>query len=172
MPTVVTTAARATSASPAAPRTSRSTRTVVPSTTTSARPPRITQTTRAVVRPPDRVVTSDILAAVNRYRQQAGVAVLQETSCADASALIHAKDQAAAGRMYHRTLNQIETACKLVGGENIAYGYATPAAALAGWWASPGHRANMLDARYRYMGVAVAYGTDGTPYYTQVFYIP
>lgn len=118
------------------------------------------------------MITQDLLAAVNAYRRQAGVAELSENSCADASALIHAKSQAAANRMYHRTLGQVENACKMVGGENIAFGYATPAAVLKGWWGSPGHRANMLDARYRYMGIAVAYSANGTPYYTQVFYIP
>lgn len=119
-----------------------------------------------------RVVTADVLAAVNRYRRQAGVAAIEEGGCANASALHHAEAQAAAGRMFHRTLSQIEAACKMVGGENIAYGYATPAAALQAWWASPAHRANILDGRYRTMGVAMAYATDGTPYYTQVFYIP
>jgi uncharacterized protein YkwD len=44
-------------------------------------------------------------------------------------------------------------------GENIAWGtlyLATPRAIVAAWMASPGHRANILDARYRETGIGVA----------------
>jgi len=44
-------------------------------------------------------------------------------------------------------------------GENIAWGtlwLATPQAIVAAWMASPGHRANILDAAYRETGVGVA----------------
>ncbi len=44
-------------------------------------------------------------------------------------------------------------------GENIAWGtlyLATPRAIVATWMASPGHRANILDARYRETGIGVA----------------
>jgi uncharacterized protein YkwD len=44
-------------------------------------------------------------------------------------------------------------------GENIAWGtlgLASPRAVVAAWMASPGHRANILDARYRETGVGVA----------------
>jgi uncharacterized protein YkwD len=44
-------------------------------------------------------------------------------------------------------------------GENIAWGtrrLATPRAIVAAWMASPGHRANILDPRYRETGIGVA----------------
>jgi uncharacterized protein YkwD len=44
-------------------------------------------------------------------------------------------------------------------GENIAWGtlgLATPRAIVATWMASPGHRANILDPRYRETGIGVA----------------
>jgi uncharacterized protein YkwD len=44
-------------------------------------------------------------------------------------------------------------------GENIAWGtlwLATPRAIVAAWMASPGHRANILDARYRNTAIGVA----------------
>jgi uncharacterized protein YkwD len=44
-------------------------------------------------------------------------------------------------------------------GENIAWGtlyLATPRAIVASWMASPGHRANILDPRYRETGIGVA----------------
>jgi len=43
-------------------------------------------------------------------------------------------------------------------GENIAWGtrwLATPRAIVAAWMASPGHRANILDPRYRETGIGV-----------------
>ena len=64
-------------------------------------------------------------------------------------------------------------------GENIAWGtlyLATPRAIVASWMASPGHRANILDARYRETGIGVsprppaslAHGQPGA-IYTQDF---
>lgn len=49
-------------------------------------------------------------------------------------------------------------------GENIAYNYLDAAAAVEGWLNSPGHRKNLLDKSYTYMG-------EGTfqKYYTQNF---
>jgi uncharacterized protein YkwD len=47
-------------------------------------------------------------------------------------------------------------------GENIAFGQATqgtPRAILAAWLASPGHRANLLRAQFRYQGLAVRSAT-------------
>ncbi len=44
-------------------------------------------------------------------------------------------------------------------GENIAWGtlgLATPRAIVATWMASPGHRANILDPRYRETGIGVS----------------
>lgn len=51
-------------------------------------------------------------------------------------------------------------------GENIAYGYATPKAVVDGWMNSSGHRANILNASYKQIGVGyVARGN----YWTQMF---
>lgn len=48
-----------------------------------------------------------------------------------------------------------------VGGENLAMmnGGATPRLIVAAWMASAGHRANLLDPRYRETGVGVSVGT-------------
>lgn len=51
-------------------------------------------------------------------------------------------------------------------GENIAMGYATPAAVVAGWMNSEGHRANILSSAYTKIGVG--YVADGR-YWTQQF---
>ena len=51
-------------------------------------------------------------------------------------------------------------------GENIAYGYKTPEAVVNGWMNSAGHRANILNASYKEIGVG--YVADGN-YWTQMF---
>ena len=51
-------------------------------------------------------------------------------------------------------------------GENIAYGYGSPAAVVNGWMNSSGHRANILNASYTQIGVG--YCASGN-YWTQMF---
>ncbi|MBP1757895.1 MAG: hypothetical protein H6Q61_144 [Firmicutes bacterium] len=51
-------------------------------------------------------------------------------------------------------------------GENIAYGYATPAAVVEGWMNSQGHRENILKSTYTEIGVG--YVQNGN-YWTQLF---
>ena len=51
-------------------------------------------------------------------------------------------------------------------GENIAKGYATPQAVVNGWMNSEGHRANILNASFRQIGVG--YVSSGN-YWTQMF---
>ncbi len=63
-------------------------------------------------------------------------------------------------------------------GENIAWGslwLGTPKAVVASWMRSPGHRANILDARYRDTGIGVSPHTEALSHgqsggiYTQDF---
>lgn len=54
-------------------------------------------------------------------------------------------------------------------GENIAYGYSTPAAVMNGWMNSPGHRANILGKQYNQIGVGMVKNSKGQIYWTQVF---
>ena len=51
-------------------------------------------------------------------------------------------------------------------GENIAYGQRTPAAVVAAWMNSSGHRANILNSSYTQIGVG--YHEAGN-YWTQMF---
>ncbi|MDR2502008.1 MAG: CAP domain-containing protein, partial [Oscillospiraceae bacterium] len=55
------------------------------------------------------------------------------------------------------------------GGENIAYGQATPAAVMDAWMKSPGHRANIMSPIYTQLGVGAAKSANGTLYWTQMF---
>jgi len=58
--------------------------------------------------------------------------------------------------------------------ENIAAGQMTPEAVMAGWISSPGHCANLMDADYTDMGVALASNRHSQmgAYWTQEFGSP
>ena len=53
--------------------------------------------------------------------------------------------------------------------ENIAYGQRTPEAVMNAWMNSPGHRANILNANVKEIGVGAAVSSGGTIYWTQIF---
>ena len=59
----------------------------------------------------------------------------------------------------------------LTGGENIAAGYRTPEQAHKSWMDSGGHRKNIRNENYRYMGVGAYYlpGSEYGWYWVQVF---
>lgn len=58
-------------------------------------------------------------------------------------------------------------------GENIAAGQRSVDEVMAGWLASPGHCANIMDARFTQMGAAyVLAARPAAPFWTQVFATP
>lgn len=52
-------------------------------------------------------------------------------------------------------------------GENIAYGYSSPASVMQAWLGSPGHRANILNPSTRFIGIGCV--NAGQPWWTQDF---
>jgi uncharacterized protein YkwD len=54
-------------------------------------------------------------------------------------------------------------------GENIAFGFDTPAAVMKGWLHSTGHRRNIEYRRWAAIGVGVATGSNGLLYWAQDF---
>lgn len=53
-------------------------------------------------------------------------------------------------------------------GENVAYGFSTPQAALTAWINSDGHRAN-LEGNYSHFGLSISQDENGRFYYTNIF---
>ena len=132
------------------------------------------------------------LCLVNRERLAVGEAALRVNERLAQAAQAHTDDMVAADYFDHvdrsgrgalermRSVGYVYSA--RIGyeiGENIAWGtgvLATPRAIVAAWMASPGHRANILDPRYRDTAVGVSsrlpsslgHGTSGG-IYTQDF---
>jgi len=58
-------------------------------------------------------------------------------------------------------------------GENIAFGPESAEEVVAGWLASPGHCANIMDARFQHIGVGLSTGRGrGRIYWVQNFGAP
>lgn len=55
-------------------------------------------------------------------------------------------------------------------GENLAYGQTSSIFAHEGLMNSLGHRENILQSKYKYLGVGVAFNGENHPYYTENFY--
>lgn len=54
-------------------------------------------------------------------------------------------------------------------GENIAYGYKSPASVVQAWLESPGHRRNIENDGYEAIGIGAAISASGRMYWTQNF---
>lgn len=54
-------------------------------------------------------------------------------------------------------------------GENLAKNYSTATDVVNAWMASPTHKANVMDAGFKTLGIAVFQGSDGHWYWAQEF---
>jgi uncharacterized protein YkwD len=115
-----------------------------------------------------------IIAYTNQEREAHGLAPLQVNSKLMSAANYQAAWMAALQTMSHTLPDPLPTPqsrLKYFGyqwqwwGENIAYGYTTARSVTTAWWNSPEHRANILNAHFTQIGVAVHYSTSGVPYY-------
>jgi uncharacterized protein YkwD len=115
-----------------------------------------------------------VLALINDYRQANGLAPLAVQPQLTAAARWLSGDMAAkryfshtdsAGRDPFARMADFGYTANTWKGENIAAGYASAAEVVAGWQASPGHNANLLNANFRTIGVGRAH-LDDSPYRT------
>ncbi len=138
------------------------------------------------------LVREAVFCLVNRERMRHGEAPLRPNTRLRRAAQQHTKSMVAAGYFEHdgpggatplsrmRSVGYISSSTRGYEiGENIGWGtlwLATPRAIVAAWMASPGHRANILDRRFRDTAIGVsanlprsfAHGQPGA-IYTQDF---
>ena len=105
---------------------------------------------------------------VNRQRRRRGIPRLQDVPTLDHVAELFAEDMSRRGYFAHvspegrRLRDRVGTADLQASGEVIAWGcarFATPAATVRGWLASPPHRRLLLSHRYTVIGAGVATGS-------------
>jgi uncharacterized protein YkwD len=123
-----------------------------------------------------------ILDLVNQERYKAGVAALRLSGRLAVAARGHSYDMAMRHYFSHQSADGVGVEQRIRGsdiayteaGENIYMDDLPDRARIAeravrGWLASPGHRKNMLSARFTETGVGVARAADGSTYVTQDF---
>jgi len=106
---------------------------------------------------------------------------LSESRMLDDAARVHARDMLRRKFFDHRGSDGSQPRDRVLRtgyqsrltGENIALGPESAEEVVAGWLDSPGHCANIMDARFQQIGVGVASGKKrGQVYWVQTFGLP
>lgn len=124
-------------------------------------------------------ITDSIFVLINRERLRADLTPLRRSAELSRAAQVQAEQMASAQKLAHDVPGtrypSLASRLKLVGysatasGENVAEGYTSGAAVVAGWMTSTAHRANILSARYTDTGVGTARSKTGRTYHAQLF---
>jgi uncharacterized protein YkwD len=109
------------------------------------------------------------LCLINNKRRAHHIHRVSENHRLDAASMRHAQDMARHNYFEHgdfvgriKSTNYLSGAGSWMVGENIAWGggsYATPKSIVRMWMNSPPHRHNILDPRFREIGIGIARGT-------------
>lgn len=117
----------------------------------------------------------EVLVLVNKERAKEGLSALSMSDTLLPPANTRAKEIKEVfshtrpdGRSWSTVLDDYKISVQTAG-ENLAYGYNTPEAVVTGWMNSSGHRANILNANYKNIGIGVYTDSNGTVYCTQLF---
>ena len=134
--------------------------------------PQPTPTPKPVANP--EAMAQEVIRLTNIERAKHGKAPLQYHAKLQEAAMVRAKEISILfshdrpdGRDGLTALGEAGVGCP--SGENIAYGYGTPEAVIAGWMKSDGHRWAMLDATSTHIGVGFYKSSKGGYYWVQDF---
>lgn len=121
---------------------------------------------------------TEVIRLINAERQRNGTPALKAMDTLDAMADTRAKE---ASQLFKHTRPD-GTRCFTIfadntlkyraAGENLAYGFKTPEALVTAWMNSEGHRKNVLDADFAYIGAGYYLSEKKTLYCTTLFYTP
>lgn len=118
-----------------------------------------------------------ILKGVNVEREKNNLKPLKIDNHLNKIAIVKAKDMAREKKMSHTskkfgvTFNLIkkEKIHFTKAAENIASGHKTPEFVTERWLKSKGHRKNILERDYRFIGIGKANDNNGKIYWVQIF---
>lgn len=122
-------------------------------------------------------IRQQVVALTNARRHSPRCNNLRRHSALDRAAQTHTRRMARTNTLSHELPGEPSLGVRVrragyswtLVGENVAAGYATSEAVVQGWMNSSGHRRNILNCRFRHIGVGYAVSDRGTPYWTQVF---
>lgn len=120
----------------------------------------------------------EILDLTNSFRARNGLSALSWSDAAGTSARLHSEDMANNNYFNHTGLDGSTPGDRMKAqgisyrsnGENIIGGYGNALFSSNGWMNSSGHRSNMLNKGFTYLGVGYALGGSYGNYATQNFY--
>ncbi len=116
---------------------------------------------------------SDVLNAVNDYRQSLGLTTLAKVDEVTFQADDHTVYMSSNEVVNHDNFNirysnlVTEAGAKAVA-ENVAYGYSSADAVVKAWIASEGHHKNMIGD-YTHFGISIDKDKNGRNYFTNIF---
>ncbi|MBO4981205.1 MAG: CAP domain-containing protein [Lachnospiraceae bacterium] len=116
-----------------------------------------------------------IVKLVNEERAKAGLATLTVDKDITAAANVRAKEITQKFAHTRPDGSSFSSALKEQGvvfrgsGENIAWGQKSPRQVMEGWMNSEGHRANILNANFKNIGVGHYRDDNGVNYWVQLF---
>jgi uncharacterized protein YkwD len=123
----------------------------------------------------DQDTAGQFLALINEHRKEIGAPLLSLNDQLSTIALGHSTNMANETVDFGHTgfSGRCTDARNAVNGgnlcaENVAMGQKTARAVFDAWMDSPGHRANMEQARFTHMGIAYKQNRNGTFYWTQI----
>ena len=109
------------------------------------------------------------LDKVNEQRAAAGLSALTWSNGLESAAMVRAQEIVTTWSHTRPNGSDWWTVnSNLMYGENLAKGYSSADAAVAGWMASPTHKANIMDGSFKTCGIAI-FETGGQWYWAQEF---
>lgn len=115
-----------------------------------------------------------VVNLVNAERAKEGLSPVSVDSKVESAAQVRAQEIVTSFSHTRPNGSAFGTALKAAGvsykacGENIAYGQKSPEAVMNAWMSSSGHRANIMNPNFKYIGVGF-YQTNGVNYWVQEF---
>lgn len=113
------------------------------------------------------------MAQINDYRVSVGLTELKTIDYVSSKSEEHDNYMISNNVVNHNNfVERSENIIKVLGaknvGENIAYNYSLPQAALRAWLNSPLHKKN-IEGDFTHFGIAVRTNSEGKKYYTNIF---
>lgn len=151
--------------------------TVVPTVAPTAEPTTAPTTAPTQAPSTQNTMEQEVLTLVNKVRQENGLSAVTWAEDVANVARAHSADMINRGFFSHTPPDGLSPFDRLknngisyrTASENIAYGQKTAQAVMDSWMNSSGHRANILNANVKEMGVGAVKNSSGTVYWTQMF---
>jgi uncharacterized protein YkwD len=136
-------------------------------TSEAAAAERATGATSATIRlVPEATTQQNVFIYTNAHRARYGAQPVRYNYALSVAAQRHANDMANRNQLTHVGSDGSNAGQRIIRAgfrwtswaENIAVGYTSSSAVVWAWLNSPGHRANLLNPRFKWMGVGIAWG--------------